>query len=247
MIHLPPTLSYEGWPGLMDFINKAKKDLRSLEAGGIDAVLIENDGDSPCQVKGTADVVAPMTIVAHELAKIAKVPLGIEVLLNDPKASLAIAKTCGLKFIRTDYFVDRMTRPNYGEFEIDPKGLMKYKKLIEADNIKIYSDIQVKYATMVDKNKTIWASVKEAIKEGADGVVISGNITGVEPEVKDIYKAKQAAQNKVPILIGSGFSVTNARKLMKHADGAIVGSSVKTNGAIDTKKVSELAELVRVP
>ena len=135
MVHLPATLTYRNWPGLKKFIARAKKDLRALEAGGIDAALIENDADSPCQVKGTADVVAPMTVVAHELVKIANIPLGVEVLLNDPKASLAIAKTCGLQFIRTDYFVDRMTRKGYGEFEVDPKGLMQYKKKIGAQDI----------------------------------------------------------------------------------------------------------------
>ncbi len=245
MIHLPATLSYTDWSGLKKFVTKAKKDLKSLETGGIDAALIENDADSPCQIKGVADVVVPMAIVAYELVKTAKIPLGVEVLLNDPKASLAIAKTCGLKFIRTDYFVDKMKRKGYGEFDIDPKRLMDYKKKIGADDIKIFADVQVKYATMVDKKKTITSSVNQAIKEGADGVIISGTITGVKPAIEDIREAKIATVDKIPVLIGSGFTLKNAERLLEFADGVIVGSSIKTKGFVDAKKVASLVSLIK--
>jgi len=245
MIHLPATLTYKGWPGLKKYIDKAKKDLKALEAGGVDAALLENDADSPCQVRGEGDVVAPMAIVAHELKKIAKIPLGVEVLLNDPKASLAIAKTCGLGFIRTDYFVDRMTRKGYGEFEIDPKGIMKYKKKINAANIKIFADVQVKHATMINKSKTISTSVKQAIKEGVDGVIVSGILTGTQPNIDDVKEANEAAAGKTSVLIGSGFSEANVEKLLKYADGAIVGSSVKRGGKVDSKKVASLMKLVK--
>jgi uncharacterized protein len=245
MIHLPATISYDDWLGLDEFIAKAKYDLKALEDGGASAALIENDSDSPCQLKGTADVVAPMAIVAHELVKIAKIPLGIEVLLNDPCASLSIAKTCGLEFIRTDYFVDAMTRKGYGKMEINPKNIIDYKNKIKANNIKIYADIQVKYATMLDKNKTIASSVIEAINNGADGIIITGTTTGVEPCIQDIKEAKETADNKVPIIIGSGFLNKNVKKMFQYADWAIVGSSIKTNGIVDIKKISNLTKKIK--
>lgn len=244
MIHLPATLSYKDWSGLKALILKAKKDLRSLEKGGANAALIENDADHPCQVKGTTDVVAPMAVVAYELAKISHIPLGVEVLLNDPQASLAIAKTCGLSFIRTDYFIDRMTREKYGEFDIDPVGLLEYRHKIKADNIKIYADIQVKYATMVDKDRTIDISTKEAIQAGADGIIITGSKTGEKPITADLEIAQKVSKGKVPIIIGSGFSSENAAQLLKFADWAIVGSSIKTGDYVDVKKVKELMKQV---
>jgi uncharacterized protein len=245
MIHLPETLTYKGWLGLKGFVDKAKKDLKALEAGGMDAALIENDADCPCQVKGSADVVAPMTVVAYELAKIAEIPLGVEVLLNDPKASLAIAKTCGLKFIRTDYFVDRMTRKGYGEFKIDTKDIMNYKKKIHAQEVKVYADIQVKHAMMVNNNKTISLSVKQAIKAGADGIIVSGTVLGEKPLIEEVKEAKKVAEGKAPVIVGSGFSKSNAKGLLKYADWAIVGTSIKTNGVVDVQKVKELVNLVK--
>jgi membrane complex biogenesis BtpA family protein len=240
MIHLPVTLSYDGWSGLNAFVNKAIRDLHSLENGGVDAALIENDGDQPCQVKGTADVVASMTVVAHELAKIAKIPLGIEVLLNDPKASLSIAKTCGLSFIRTDYFVDKMTREGYGEFDVDPLGLLTFQHKIGAEDIKILADVQVKYATMIDKTKTIVESAQEAMRFGADGIIITGTKTGEKPVTIDIKAAKDAVDSRIPVLVGSGLSVKNTQELVKYADGFIVGSAIKTGDFVDVLKVKSL-------
>lgn len=244
MIHLPPTMSYSGWLGIDKSLAKAIKDLKALETGGVDGALIENDADSPCKVKGEPDVLVPMAIVCHELKKIAHIPLGVEVLLNDPKASLTIAKTCGLDFVRTDYFVDKMMRDGYGEFEIDLKGLMAYRERIKAQHIKIFADVQVKYAKMLEV-KSISTSTKQAIKSGADGVVITGEMTGSKPLLSDLSDAKSVGKGKVPILVGSGFSVENAGELFTFADGAIVGTSIKTGKYIDEKKVISLMNVVQ--
>jgi len=245
MIHLPPTVSYLGWKGIEYCIKKAIRDLKALENGGASAALIENDGDSPCKLYGEPDVIAPMSIVAHELSKIAKIPLGIEVLLNDPKSSLMIAKTVGLQFIRTDYFVDRMTRKGYGEFKIDPKGLINIRKQINGESIKIFTDVQVKYATMKDKKKTISQSVSEALIYGSDGVIISGTETGEQPLIDHIKEAKQITKGKIPVIVGSGFSVENAEDLLSYADWAMVGTSIKTNNYIDIQKIEKLMQCVQ--
>ena len=239
MIHLPATLAYDSWAGLEHFIKKAKKDLITLENAGFDGALIENDADHPCQIYGFADVVAPMSIVAHELKKDSKIKLGIEVLLNDPKASLAIAKTCNLDFIRTDYFVDKMKRENYGEFEINAPDLLNYRHKIKADDVKIYADLQVKYATLIDKNKSIATSAKEAIKAGADGIIITGTKTGEKPLIDDLKIVKKILKH-TSVFIGSGLSIDNAEELMVFADGAIVGTSIKTGEYVDINKAKNL-------
>lgn len=244
MIHLPPTISFAGWSGIASMIDKAKTDLHSLEVGGVDAALIENDADLPCQIVGTADVVSPMSIVAYELSKISSIPLGIEVLLNDPKASLAIAKACGLSFIRTDYFVDKMYRENYGIMDIDPDGLLGYRDKIGANNIKIYTDIQVKYATLVNEKKTVGESVTEAINFGANGIIVTGSKTGERPLESDLACAKKFSKINVPVIIGSGLTWENASSLLQYADMAIVGSSIKTGDYIDINKVKQLMEQI---
>lgn len=239
MIHLLPLPGYPKHLGIPAVIKQALKDLSVLEKGGVNAVLVENENDHPHQVKVGPEIIAAMTQVVSEIVKKAKVPVGVEVLLNDPQASLAIAKIAGAKFIRTDYFVDKMWRKEYGEMEINPHKLLAYKKKIKADSVKILADIQVKYAKLLEKGKTISQSTKQAIKSGANGVIVTGNFSGQAPKIKDLQEAKQAAKN-FPVYVGSGFSVSNAKQLLQFADSAIVGTSLKTQGKLDINKVKKL-------
>ena len=105
-----------------------------------------------------------MTQIVSEIVKKGHVPVGVEVLLNDPQASLVIAKITGAKFIRTDYFVDKCMEKNTGEMEINPQKLLAYKKKIKADSVKILADVQVKYAKLLEKGKTIISPQSRQLK-----------------------------------------------------------------------------------
>jgi len=243
MIHLLPLPGYPDHPGMAAVVKQALKDLAVLETGGVNAVLVENENDHPHQVKAGPEIISAMTIVVSEVVKKAKAPVGVEVLLNDPQASLAIAKITGAKFIRTDYFVDKMWRQKYGQIEINPKKLIAYKHKIKAGSVKIFADVQVKYAKLLGKGKTISQSVKQAIKAGADAVIVTGKVSGEAPQLKDLKEAKQAA-GKFPVYVGSGFSFNNAKKLLPFCDGAIVGTSIKQNGIPSKQKTKILTKYV---
>jgi membrane complex biogenesis BtpA family protein len=244
MIHLLPLPGYKDNPGMNAVISHALKELESLQKGGIHAVLIENDMDQPHQVKPDPEIIVAMAKITESVVKNASIMVGVEVLLNDPKASLAISYLSGADFIRTDYFVDRMSREEYGgEMVINPRELMEYRKKIKAENISILTDIQVKYAKLLEKNKSIAKSTLQAIDEKSDGIVVSGNFTGEEPKLEDLIEAKNTAK-EFPILVGSGFSSVNAKKILEYADGAIVGTSIKSDDVIDLNKVKELMQIV---
>ena len=243
MIHLLPLPGYQKHPGMKVVIKQALQDLEILEKGGVKAVLVENENDHPHQIKPGSEIVAAMTKVIGEIVKKAKVPVGVEVLLNDPQASLAIAKITGAKFIRTDYFVDKMWRKEYGLMEINPKKLLAYKKKIKADSVKILADIQVKYAKLLERGKTISQSVKQAIKAGADAVIVTGKISGEAPKLKDLQEAKSVAKS-FPVYVGSGFSFANAKQLLQFSDGAIVGTSIKETGSVSFNKTKQLVHIV---
>lgn len=244
MIHLPPLLGYNKSPGLSKIIKNALNDLKTLELGGVDGVMVENEYDRPHKITAGPETVAAMTVVTESVVKHAKkVIVGVEILLNDPCASLAVAKASGASFIRTDYFVDRMSRPEYGgEMHTDPKGVIAYRQTITAQNILILADIQVKYATMLAK-KTIAKSARQAKEEHADAIIVTGNFTGESPNMADLIEAKKTLPS-YPVLIGSGLTADNAETLLSIADGAVVGTSLKTGIRVDGKKVSKLMAIV---
>lgn len=242
MIHLLPLSGYPKHPGMTAVIKQALKDLEILEKGGVNAVLVENENDHPHEVSPGPEIISAMTLIVNEIVKKSKVPIGVEVLLNYPEASLAIAKISGAKFIRTDYFVDKMWRKEYGKMVINPAELLTYKEQIKADSVKIFADVQVKYARLLEKGKTIGQSVKQAIKAGANAVIVTGKISGDPPKLKNLQEAKKAA-GEFPVYIGSGFSFANAKKLLVYADGAIVGTSIKTKEEVDYQKVKKLCQM----
>ncbi len=245
MIHLPALLGYSKFKDMKYVIEFALEELHNLEQGKINGVLIENEGDQPHNVLAAPETIAATSIIAKEVVSKASIPVGIEILLNDPKASFAVAKAAGLQFIRSDYFVDRMSRPEYGgEMHINPSELMTYRKKIAAEEILILTDLQVKYAKMLEVSKSISLSVKQATAAGSDGVIISGNFTGEEPDLGILREAWQAS-TALPVLVGSGFSAANAKELLNYSHGAIVGSSLKNSSdRIDKAKVKEMMNIV---
>jgi predicted TIM-barrel enzyme len=145
----------------------------------------------------------------------------------------------GARFIRTDYFVDPMERPEHGgAMKIDPAGLLARRAELRADHVLILADIQVKYARMLVE-RTLGESARLAREHGADAVVVTGAMTGEAPGAAELGEARAGASS-CPVLVGSGLDAANARALLAAADGAIVGTSLKTGAHVDREKVERL-------
>ena len=229
MIHLPPLPGYPKSPGIENIVQHAVADLATLEEGGVHGALIENEHDRPHRISANRETVAAVTrITRAAVQESANTAIGCEILLNDPRSSLACARMAGADFIRTDYFVDRMIRPQYGEFNIDPDGLMQYRQALDADNVLVLADIQVKYAQMIEP-RPLADSAQLAVQKGADAIVVSGATSGDAPTVDNLLQARHGA----PVLVGSGLTPDNAAELLSVCDGAIVGTSIMVDGKVD--------------
>lgn len=244
MVHLAPLLTFQDHPGLKVMLERATCDFNALQTAWFDAVLIENDDDKPSTEFANSAQIANFSIIAHEIAKIAKIPIGVQVMLNDWKASIDIAKLVGATFIRIDVFVDDVYSENWDlEIKPDPKQIMDYKNSVYPELI-ILTDIQVKHKTMLDKKKTLTQSAKEAIDAGSDGLIISGRATGEETPIEKIIEIKTTCPN-FPVWVGAGINEKNIGEQLKIVDGIIVGTSIKTGDKIDLNKAKNLINLVK--
>jgi len=241
VVYLPPLPGYPDHPGLFETLELVYQQVSILEKHQIAGVLLENENDRPYRLLATPEIIASMTYITSKVVeKFKHIKVGVEYLLNDPKASLAIAHVSGAQFIRTDYFVDRMSREEYGgEMYINPVELINYRMKLSATNLKIFTDIQVKYAKMLDPKKSLSDSAKQARSHHSSAVVISGNETGIAPDLSELKKLKENIAD-FPILIGSGLNPSNAKQLFRYADGAIVGTSLMHEGIIIEEKVRAL-------
>ena len=252
MIHLDYLQGQSGFKGMDFVIKKALEDLKSLESGGVDAIIVENWKDNTYGPFVDSSTSKCMMEVTKTIVQKTKLPVGINVLPNDYKVAFAIAKACGTKFVQLDVFVDKVkTDYSYSnakpfEIKVNLKEFKEYRKKMDAEKILLFATIQPKHYKMLEK-KSIQQSAKEAIKNGAEVIVVTGEVTGKAPVPKKVKMVKKAVGDKVPIFVGSGLNTENAEQLLKFANGAIVGTSFKDKNfeKVILTKVKKLVNLVK--
>lgn len=223
-IHFPPLLGYAEFPGFKMIIENALADLKAFEDGGFDAIIFENNYDVPHEIFVKTETIVAMTYLGEIIKKHTQLPVGISVLWNDYKTALSIAKVLDLQFIRIPVFIDKV-ETSYGIVDPCAKEVIAYRKKIKAEEIAIFTDIHVKHSKLLSKY-SLRESAKLAVKNGSDGIIITGDWTGQCPDLEDLQSVKNTVIN-FPILAGSGADVSNVNQVFQFADVIIVSSSLK--------------------
>ena len=102
VVRLLPLLGYKDYPGIEKITEAALSDIQKLEKASFDAALVDNH-THPHVVKSTLEMTASFAVIMHQLVEKSKIPIGVQFLIDDPAASLSIAKVSGASFIRTDF------------------------------------------------------------------------------------------------------------------------------------------------
>ncbi|MGE0020740.1 MAG: BtpA/SgcQ family protein [Draconibacterium sp.] len=230
-----------------EIVLEALRDALLLAEGGVDAIMIENMHDRPYlnRVVGP-EIVSAMTAVAVELRRHIRLPLGIQILAGTNKAALAVALAAGFDFIRAEGFVFAHLADE-GWMDSDAGELLRFRKQIGAEHIKIFTDIKKKHSShAVSADVSIAETAKTAEFFLSDGVIVTGAATGEKTSIDEVKAVKQVV--KIPVIIGSGVDARNIHEYFDFADAFIVGSSLKTDGnwenPVDLKRVQELLRAV---
>ena len=229
MIHLPPLPGSPNYGGSMTaVIDHALQDAETLVSNGISAMIVENLGDYPYYPETTEpETVAAMTRVALEVRKRYDLPLGINILRNSWKAAMAVAAMADCQFIRLNVLTDA-TVTDQGPIVGKAHLLARYRKMLEAQHIKIFADIYCKHgAPLVTRDLDTVA--KEMISRGmADALVVDG-AESAKPAPVEKIQAVRAAVPETPIFLGSGMTV-DTTDYLRHADGCVFGFGTKPSG-----------------
>lgn len=225
MVHCAPLLGYKNSPGIKEVERKFMQDLKALIGGGVDSIMIENNYDAPHFETAKLSTIPQLTDLCLKARKITKKPLGLCVLWNDYETALSIAKLASFQFIRVPVFVDKVNT-DYGIFSGKATEAVEFRKKINAEEVLIFADVQVKHAEHLIK-RPLKDAVREAVTKKADAIIITGKWTGDPPTVQDVSEAKKSA-GKIPIILGSGITPGNASSY--NVDGMIIGSYFKGDG-----------------
>jgi uncharacterized protein len=223
---LPGTPSHTR--SLPQIVQTALEEARLYLSAGFHGLLMENTHDRP-YLKGSVgpEIVASMAVIGQEIRRAVPVPLGVQVLAGANQAALAVAQACGASFVRVEGFVFAHVADE-GLIESSAGNLLRYRRMIGADSIRVFADIKKKHsAHAITADVSLVETAKAAEFFLVDGVIVTGIATG-RPTDADEVQAVAAAVG-VPVLVGSGVTSENLSDY-RDADALIVGSDVKRDG-----------------
>ncbi len=209
-------------------IQDAVAEARVYRDAGFTALMIENMHDRPYLKRAVGpEITAAMTAIGRELKREVPLPLGVQVLAGANREAIAVAHACGAEFVRGEGFVYAHVADE-GLIESDAGELLRYRRAIGAERVKVFVDIKKKHsAHAITADVSLAETAKAAEFFLADGVIVTGAATG-EPAAPADLSAVRAA-TKLPVLVGSGLAPANLPAYAS-AHGFIVGSSVKQGG-----------------
>jgi membrane complex biogenesis BtpA family protein len=252
MVHLlplPGAPAYEGW-SIDVIVERAVREAKIYEENEVDGVIVENMWDLP-YYSGASRIppeeIAAHAVVAREVVKSVSIPVGITVIHNGGRVALGIAKAAGAKFIRVCLYTGAAVWDT-GELDHgNAAELVRLRKHLYAEDIKFFVDV-VKKHSVVFPGIDLVTHAKWSDFYLADAIIVTGRMTGEPPTPEDVKLVKEVVGD-TPVLVGSGLTPDNAEKLLKYADGAIVGTYFKVNGVVqnpvDPERVRRLMSVVK--
>ncbi|HIQ03508.1 MAG TPA: BtpA/SgcQ family protein [Desulfurococcales archaeon] len=246
VVHLPPLPGSPLYRGNFNqIVERAISDSLTLMRGGVDGLIIENYGDKPYRVRvREPETIAALTLIAYNVKRGVRKPLGISLLRNSGPEALAIAYVVGAEFIRVNAYGEVLVSPE-GILEPVAREVQELKCKLNA-NVKVFADIICKHATPLH-NIDIADLVHDITYRClADAIIVSGSRTGLPPDVSLVEKVK--SHTNKPVIIGSGITINNIREYWDLADGFIVGTYFKVNGVtennVDERRVKEFMNYI---
>ena len=250
MVHLWPLPGAPGYTGygMKTIVEHALRDAEALVRGGVDGVVVENMWDHPYYVGAEIkpEAIATQAVAAAEVVKSFPVPVGINVIHNGGVACLAIAVAARARFIRVCILTGARL---WDTGELDhgcAAELIRKRKELYASDIHIFADVDKKHSVPFP-GIDLATHIEWTEFYGPDALIVTGRMTGSAPDVEKVREAKALATR--PILIGSGATQENIGALLQHADGVLVGSSLKKDAVmenpVDENRVRSFMDAVR--
>jgi membrane complex biogenesis BtpA family protein len=227
MIHLHPLPGSPGWRGDMEsVITAALADTEALAGGGLNAVMIENYHDVPFfPGRVPAETVAAITVLVQVVGtEFPGIVIGVNVLRNDVEAALGIAAATGAHFVRVNIHTGTSVT-DQGTIAGRAWHTLRLRRELGV-KAGILADVRVKHARPLVE-RPLAEEVRDLRLRGlADGVIVTGPATGAGTDPAEVALVREALPEG-PVLVGSGVTTATVGDFLPHADGFIVGSSLK--------------------
>lgn len=225
--------------------HQAVAEAKQLEEAGFQGLLLENSGDVPFfKNQVPPETLASFSVIAAAVSECVKIPVGVNLLRNDSRSSLALASVLGCEFIRVQ-ILSGVSATDQGLIENEAALLLRDRARLRS-KVQIFADVHVHHGTSLSSHDLGLAIEEATYRSLADAVVISGASSERLPEEEWLQKASEFARfYGVPLYLGSGATAKNLADLLPWVEGILVGATLRKNGVqgapLDPKRVKEFA------
>jgi membrane complex biogenesis BtpA family protein len=229
MVHfgaLPGAPLYDAEAGLEGLLQGVRKDLKSLQDAGVDAVMFGNENDRPYEFKVDAASTATMAYVIGQVRHEIGIPFGVNVLW-DPVASMALAAATGAAFAREIFTGTHAS--DMGLWLPDAGAAMRYRDRLGRKDLALMYNISAEFAYSLDQRSLADRARSAVFSSIPDAILVSGVITGEAAALSDLEAVKRVVPD-VPVLANTGVKHATVADVLRISDGCVVGSSLKVDG-----------------
>ena len=221
MIHLPALPSAPRSELTVDeLIEFALAEVAKLERAGLDGAIVENVGDAPFFRSRVPPVtVAAMTRIVTAVRERSSLRIGVNMLRNACEQALSVAYIGGADFIRCNVVIGAYVT-DQGIIQGCAAKLARLRRSL-GSRVLVFGDVHVKHAHPLFDVPIEDAASDLAERGGVDAVIVSGARSPVPPLPEVLARVKEAVE--LPVLVGSGIGLANAREFYERSDGILLG------------------------
>ena len=239
MLHLDPLPGDPRWhytDSMETVVQHALEDLKALQNGGVDGILISNEFSLPYQRHMNFVTPAAMAYVVGRLRDEIRVPFGVDC-ISDGEATIELAAAVGADFVRGTFC--GVYVGDGGLYDNDFSALLRRKAALHLDNLKMLYFINPESDRNLDTRPLAEIAKSTIFKAHPDGLCISANAAGQDVDDALIESVKQA-NPEVVVLCNTGCRPDTIARKLRCGDAAVVGTYFKEGGKLEDSRMRNL-------
>jgi membrane complex biogenesis BtpA family protein len=217
-------------------VQHALEDLRALQNGGVDGILISNEFSLPYQRHMNFVNPAAMAYVVGRLKDEIRVPFGVDC-ISDGEATIELAAAVGADFVRGTFC--GVYVGDGGLYNNDFSALLRRKAALHLDNLKMLYFINPESDRNLDTRPLADIAKSTIFKAHPDGLCISANAAGQDVDDALITSVKEA-NPEVVVLCNTGCRPDTIVRKLRCGDAAVVGTYFKEGGKLEDSRLRNL-------
>lgn len=242
---LPGDPGFDKTGGMKKVVELGRRDLHSLQEGGVDGIMFSNEFSMPYLLKVRPETTAAMARVIGELMPDITVPYGVNVLW-DPYASLDLAAAVDGLFVREVF--SGVYASDYGLWNTNCGEVIRHQHSLGAENVKLLFNIVPESAQYITPRDICDIARSTVFNHLPDALLVSGLTAGVKADTAILKKVKEIVPETL-VFANTGVRLENVEEQLSISDGAIVATTFKYDGVfenlVDPKRVKIFMDKVK--